>query len=100
MIALESHAAGVVLPVRAHPGARSNGIRGEQNGALKVGVTQTPEKGKANKALIAVLCAELDLRKSQVELLSGTTAGHKRFLVREISAAELLQRIQAALGAG
>ena len=43
--------------------------------------------------------AELDLRKSQVELLSGETAPHKRFLVRGISPADLLQRIRTALGA-
>ena len=98
MITLEPHAQGVVLRVRAHPGARANGLRGEQEGELKVGVTQAPEKGKANKALIAVLCAELDLRKSQVELLSGETAPHKRFLVRGISPADLLQRIRTALG--
>ena len=55
MIDLKPHAEGVILPVRAQPGSRRNEIRGEQNGFLKVCVTQSPEKGKANKAIAALL---------------------------------------------
>ena len=55
MISLESHADGTILPVRAQPGARRNEIRGVQDGTLKVCVTQSPEKGKANKAVIELL---------------------------------------------
>ena len=73
-IALEPHCEGIVLPVRAHAGARRNEIRGEQDGMLKVSVTQAPEKGKANKALIAVLSEGLSLKKSQIELISGATS--------------------------
>jgi uncharacterized protein len=93
MIALEEHAEGVVLPVRAQPGARRNEIRGDQQGALKVCVTQVAEKGKANKAVIEVLCDELGLRKSQLELLSGETSQQKKFLVRGLTAAQLAERI-------
>lgn len=94
MIALEPHADGTILPVRAQPGSRRNEIRGQQDGALKVCVTQIAEKGKANKALIALLSKELSLRKSQLELLSGETSQHKRFLIRDITAADLAARLQ------
>ena len=97
MIALESRNDGVLLPVRAHPGARSAGIRGEQDGALKVSVTQAPEKGKANKAILELLAKQLRLRKSQLELVSGETSQQKRFLVRDITADELQQRIGEAV---
>ena len=96
-IALEPYPEGTILPVRAQPGARRNEIRGEQNGMLKVSVTQAAEKGKANKALIALLSKELSLRKSQIELISGATALQKRFLVREVAPADLADRISAAL---
>ena len=99
MIQLETHPAGVVLPVRAQPGARVNAIRGEQNGALKVAVTQVAEKGKANQAVIEVLCDALDLRKSQLELLHGETSPRKRFLVRDVSRDELAKRLAATLSA-
>ena len=97
MIALESRNDGVLLPVRAQPGARSAGIRGEQDGALKVSVTQAPEKGKANKAILELLAKQLRLRKSQLELISGETSHQKRFLVRDITADELQQRIGEAV---
>jgi uncharacterized protein (TIGR00251 family) len=93
-IALESHPEGTILPVRAQPGARRNEIRGEQNGMLKVSVTQAAEKGKANKALIALLSKGLSLRKSQLELISGTTSSQKRFLVREVTLDQLSERIE------
>jgi uncharacterized protein (TIGR00251 family) len=97
MIALEPHSEGVILPVRAQPGARRNELRGEQDGALKVCVTQSPEKGKANKAIIEVLCKNLPLRKSQLELIAGETSHQKRFLVRGIALAELAQSIEEVI---
>ena len=96
MIPLEPHPEGIILPIRAQPGARRNGLGGEQDGQLKVAVTQVAEKGKANRAIIEVLCRELSLRKSQLELLSGETSSRKQFLVRGIAAAELAKRIDAA----
>jgi len=93
VIALELHPEGVVLPVRAHAGARRNEVRGQQEGQLKVSVTQAPERGKANKAIIALLSKALGVRKSQVELLAGETSAQKRFLVRGLDAAELARRV-------
>ena len=98
MIELRDHPAGVVLPVRAMPGASRAGIRGEQSGALKVAVTQIAEKGKANKALIETLAKELRLKRSQIELVSGETQRAKEFVIRGISREELQQRIAQALG--
>jgi uncharacterized protein len=89
VIALEEHAAGALLPVKAQAGARQNAIRGEQNGMLKVSVTQVAEKGKANHAIIEVLAKGLRLKRSQIELISGETASQKKFLIRECPLAQL-----------
>ena len=97
MIELTDHPAGVILPVRAQAGASKNGIRGEQNGMLKVSVTQIAEKGKANKALAETIAKGLGLKKSQVELLSGETQGQKKFLIRGVSAAGLRERLAEIL---
>jgi uncharacterized protein len=96
MILLEPHADGTILPVRAQPGARRNEIRGEQDGQLKVCVTQAPEKGKANKAVAELLAKKLGLKKSQFELISGETSHQKRFLVRGIGPKELAERTERA----
>jgi hypothetical protein len=97
MIAIEPHKEGAILPVRAQPGSRANVLRGEQNEALKVSVTQIAEKGKANQAIIEVLADALAVRRSQLELLSGETSPQKRFLVRGITIDQLRDKISAAL---
>jgi hypothetical protein len=93
VLPLEPHPDGTILPVRAQPGARRNEIRGEQGGALKVCVTQSPEKGKANKAVVKLLSKTLGLKKSQIELIAGETSHQKRFLVYAVSPDELAERI-------
>lgn len=97
MIALEPHAQGTVLPVRAHPGARRDEIRGEHHAALRVSVSQAPDKGKANKAIVALLAQALKLRKSQIELLAGATSPQKRFLIRDVRPEDLAARIARLL---
>jgi uncharacterized protein (TIGR00251 family) len=94
---LIAHAEGWILSVRAQPGARKNGVVGEHDGALKVAVTAAPEQGKANKAILEVIRDALDLKRSQIEQISGDTSRDKRFLVRGLSRDELAARIDAIL---
>jgi uncharacterized protein YggU (UPF0235/DUF167 family) len=97
VIDLQEHPEGTILPVRAHAGARRNKVEGKRAGSLLVSVTAAPEKGLANKAIIALLAGALELRKSQLVLLAGQTSAQKRFLVRDISPTALGERIQKAL---
>jgi uncharacterized protein len=98
MIAVVAHAEGCVLPVRAQPGARKNGVKGEQAGSLKVAVTAPPDQGRANQALVEVLRDALHVKRSQIELLGGATSRNKRFLVRGITKGELEARLAVLLG--
>jgi uncharacterized protein (TIGR00251 family) len=81
MIAIQQHARGIVIPVRAHAGARRNAVLGERDGALRVAVTAAPEKGKANRAIADLLSRTFGVSKSEIELLSGDTSPQKRFLI-------------------
>ena len=99
MILLQKHAEGVILPVRAQPGARKNAVVGEQNGALKVAVTAVADQGKANKALVQLLCEVLDLKRSQVELLKGDKSRDKRFLIHGVNFADIQGRLGKLLQA-
>ncbi len=92
LLALDTVDNGCILPVKAKPAARSNQLNGVFNGSLKVSVTTAPEKGKANKAIIKLLAKSLGLAPKVIVLMSGETAGEKKFLIQEISAAELRQR--------
>ncbi len=87
---LEPHAEGVVLLVKAHPGAKQNALRGVHDGHLRVAVTAPPEKGKANLAILELLAETLDLKRAQVELLGGETSNKKRVLLRGVAIDEVL----------
>ncbi|MDR6668245.1 DUF167 domain-containing protein [Rhizobium sp. 1399] len=50
---------------------------GEGGMLLKARVTAVPEKGKANKALIALVAKSLGIPKSSVSLASGDTSRKK-----------------------
>ncbi|MFL5341654.1 MAG: DUF167 domain-containing protein [Gemmataceae bacterium] len=95
MIAIGDHSEGCVLSVRAQPGARRNAVVGEQAGALKVAVTAPPEDGRANQALTELLRDVLGLKRSQVELIAGTTSRDKRFLIRGVKKDVLAAKILA-----
>ncbi|GHT42330.1 hypothetical protein FACS189443_5230 [Planctomycetales bacterium] len=80
---------GLIICVKAFPGAKRNEVRGVQDGALKVYVTQIPEKGKANEAIRKQIAKSLGLRNSQVELISGETVSLKKFLLKNVNVEEL-----------
>lgn len=90
---LDAHPSGSVLHVRAQPGARRNAITGIHAGALKIAVTAAPEKGKANAAIVSVLCDQLNLSPSQVAVVAGETSRQKKLLITGISSDELQLRI-------
>jgi uncharacterized protein (TIGR00251 family) len=97
MIELTSHADGCVISVRAQPGARRNGIVGEQNGALKIAVTAPADRGRANEALEETLADALGLKGSQVALTSGPLSRNKRFLLRGLTVAQVRERLDTLL---
>lgn len=96
-VALEARSGGVVLPVKASPGARANAIRGAHDGQLKVSVTAVPEKGRANQAIIEVLARALKLKRGQIELIAGDMSAQKKFLIRDCSLEELSAKLSAVL---
>lgn len=88
---------GVVLRVRAAPGASRDAIVGVHGGALKVAVSSPPEKGKANQRIIEVLAKELGLPTRCITLVAGTTARDKRLVVADIAADELRRKLDHRL---
>ncbi|HEX8047244.1 DUF167 domain-containing protein [Rhizobium sp.] len=72
----------VRLSVRLTPNGGRDAVDGIETGAdgeayLKARVSAAPEKGKANKALIALLAKSLSIPKSSLSLISGDTARKK-----------------------
>ena len=80
---------GIILHVRAQPGARKDEIAGEWANSLKVRVTAPPEKGRANEAIVRLLAEKLGLKKSAIRVISGETSRDKRVLIQGIGHLEL-----------
>jgi uncharacterized protein (TIGR00251 family) len=80
---------GIILSVRAQPGARKDEIVGKWADSIKVRVTAPPEKGKANEAIIKLLAKKLGLKKPAISLISGETSREKKILLQGVSCAEL-----------
>ena len=86
--------AGIILLVQAQPGARKNGVTGAHAGRLKVAVTQAPEKGKANQAIVKLLASVLGIKRQQISLLSGETSGQKKFCIAGLTLDELREKVE------
>ncbi len=80
VIELVAHAEGVIVWVKAEPGSRHQGIRGEHGGA-QGGRPTVPRRRSANQAASSrPQGAELGVKKQQVELLSGRNSAAAAFL--------------------
>lgn len=103
-----AHPDGVRLQVHLTPGAARDGLdRVDQDvnalARLRVTVTDVPEKGKANKALIKLLAKKLRLPKSTIRIIAGhqsrdkalLIAGDTPILLKQISAVFVSERLMA-----
>lgn len=91
----------VRLAIRLTPnGGRDaiDGIESDGEGGmlLKARVTAVPEKGKANKALIALVAKSLGIAKSSVSIASGDTA-RKKILRINGDPEDLIEKLERLL---
>ncbi|MFH0911746.1 MAG: DUF167 domain-containing protein [Planctomycetota bacterium] len=89
----EETAEGVVFAVKASPGARADAVGGLHDRALRVRVTASPERGKANRAILALLAERLGVPRSSLALVGGETRPRKTIRVRGKSCAWLLVKL-------
>ncbi len=94
MVKLEERDGGIILAVIARAGSSRNQVIGVHDGRLKVAVTAVPEKGKANKAITAVLSQALGIKKSQIQLISGEISTEKKFLIMNLTQKETSMKIE------
>jgi len=85
MINIKEVEDGIVVSVKVQPNASKDRVVGVHADQLKIAVTVAPEKGKANKAVIKVLSRSLDVKSSDIEILSGETSRDKKVFIRNIT---------------
>ena len=95
---VEATAGGVVLRVRAQPGARRNGVTGVREGELCVAVTAPPDRGRANDAIVKVLAKTLGVARGRVKILSGETNRHKRLVVDGVAVEGVVAALRVVVG--
>ena len=80
---------GVSLQVRVIPRAQRSEIVGVQEGNLVVRLAAPPVDGKANAALVEVLCQQWGLKKSSVRLLSGDKSRIKILVISGLARSDV-----------
>jgi hypothetical protein len=93
----------ILLAVRMTPNGGRDALDGMELAAdglahLKARVTAVPEKGKANKALIALLAKAIKIPKSEITVVTGETARQKILRI-EGDPEDLKSRIDALASA-
>ncbi len=86
MLKITSCDDGVRFRIKVVPGASRTRIAGELDGALKLVVAAPPEKGRANRQVVALLSGALGVRAAQVRIESGRGSAYKLCSVSGVTA--------------
>lgn len=70
-----------LIEVKVTPKAKENKIVSWDGTTLKVRVTETPEKGKANQAVIHLLSKSFSLPQREFTIVSGSATKNKKILL-------------------
>ncbi len=73
----EDRAGGVLVRLRVSAGASRTRVVGGHGGAMKLQVSAPPEKGKANREVLALVARTFGLPPSGVSLVKGETSQDK-----------------------
>ena len=92
-IAVRDVDGGVIISVKAVPGASRDKIVGVLGDCLKVATSSAAEKGRANAAIAKTLAGALGVNRRDVEIVGGMTNPRKEFRIAGLSAADVRQRL-------
>jgi uncharacterized protein YggU (UPF0235/DUF167 family) len=84
------------LPVKVIPGASQNAITGWLGNELKIRVTASPERGKANVAVEKIVAQALGLPKGAAKIISGKTSARKILEITGLPEADIMQHLTGA----
>ena len=88
------------LRVRVSPGGSRAAVLGRQGDAWKVRVTEAPERGRANEAVLRLLAATLALPRASVTLVSGHGGREKIVELTGMGPALIERRLASAATTG
>jgi uncharacterized protein (TIGR00251 family) len=94
VLSINETAAGISFAVRIQPRAKRDAVLSELGGALKISLVAPPLDGRANEGCISFMAELLEVRRSQVSILSGHASRNKVMHVAGITAALLRERLE------
>jgi uncharacterized protein len=86
------------LRLRVSPGAGRTALVGRHGDAWKVRVTEAPERGRANEAVLRLLADTLALPRTALKLVSGSGGREKIVELTGIGPALTERRLTSASG--
>jgi uncharacterized protein (TIGR00251 family) len=98
MLELTESGNGVRLTIKAVPGSSRDRIVGTLGSAVKIAVAAPPERGAANKAIIALLADRLSVHPSRITIARGHTSPRKEVFIAGITAAQALAALSDLSG--
>ena len=75
----------IVITVKVVPGSSRTESAGLHGQAYKIKIAAPPEKGKANKMLVAFLAGQLNIKKNAIQIKNGKTSCVKQVLLRGVT---------------
>jgi uncharacterized protein (TIGR00251 family) len=84
---------GISLAVKVVPGSSRTRIAGEYDGGLKINVSQPPQDGAANAAMLKLLAKTLGIPAENVQIIGGHASARKHVLIRGLTAQIIRQRL-------
>ncbi len=89
---------GSALAIRVTPRSSRNEISEIlSDGTVKIRLTAPPAEGKANQALIEFLADILDVPRSRIEIVAGTSGKDKLVSILDLDAEAVHERILSKL---
>src|SRR6476659_1835588 len=88
------------LRVRVSPGAGRTALVGRHGDAWKVRVTEAPERGRANEAVLRLLAETLALPRTALTLVSGHGGREKVVELTGMGPALIERRLASTSGGG
>ena len=89
---------GVILRLYVQPGSRQSAVIGLHNDRLKVAVTEPPDRGRANAAVIRLIADTFKIARTDMQLLRGDVSRRKDLLIGRISLEAMRHALDAVAG--
>jgi uncharacterized protein (TIGR00251 family) len=91
---------GVIITIDVSAGSKKTRFPAGYNEwrkAVNCQISAPPVEGKANKAIISCIAAQLGVGRGDVALVSGATSSIKRVSIRGVSRDEVIDTLQSML---